>query len=200
VYPITDTALAGGRSHAQIVRLLCRGGASLIQLRDKRADDAGLLAAAVEAAREAEASGARLIVNDRCDIARLSGAAGVHLGDEDLPPEEARRLLGPDAIVGVSTHGLDEALRAARLPVDYVALGPVFATAHASVDRSPLGLEAVRRASSSIDKPIVAIGGITLDNASDVLEAGAASVAVIGDLMTAPDPASRVAAYLRLRA
>ncbi|HZI94835.1 MAG TPA: thiamine phosphate synthase [Patescibacteria group bacterium] len=200
VYPITDRAVAAGRSHADLVELLCRGGARLIQMRDKSAPpDRRLLAESRAAVAAARRHGARLILNDRADVAALCGAHGVHLGDEDLPASAARALLGADALIGVSTHSVDEAISAAREPVDYVALGPVFTTGHASVSRLPLGVDAVARAAASIDLPLVAIGGIDLSRAREVLDAGAASVAVIGDIMSALDIPARVAAYLSLR-
>jgi len=118
--------------------------------------------------------------------------------DDDLPVAEARALLGQDAIIGISTHGVDEAVSAGSLPVDYIALGPIFATAHASVRREPLGLRAVSAAAARLKVPLVAIGGIDLARAGEVLKAGAASVAVIGDLMSSPDITARTAAYLAL--
>jgi thiamine-phosphate pyrophosphorylase len=199
LYPITDRDLAGGLGHARIVELLCAGGATLVQMREKRLPDRELLAEARAAARIAREAGARLVVNDRADVAALCGADGVHVGTEDLPPREARLILGPGMIVGCSTHGVEEAVAAAKLPVDYVAIGPVFATAHSSTPREPLGLETVERAARAISLPLVAIGGIDLRNAGEVLSAGARAVAVIGDLMTARDIPARVAAYLALR-
>lgn len=198
LYPITDTAVAGGLTHAEIVRRLCQGGATLIQVRDKRLPDRRLLEAA-RGAVAAAGAGARVLVNDRADVAALAGAAGVHLGEDDLPAVAARAILGPVAIIGISTHDVESAIAAARLPVDYVALGPVFPTTHASVERPPLGVQAVARASAAIPLPLVAIGGIDLSTAREVLDAGAAAVAVIGDLMSARDIPSRVAAYLSLR-
>ena len=166
----------------------------MIQVREKRLDDGMHL---VEARRAVEAAGhdARVILNDRPDIARLAGAAGVHVGSEDLPPGEARALLGPGAMIGFSTHSPGDAIRAASLPIDYVALGPVYLTGHASVRRVPIGPEGIARAAAGCRKPIVAIGGIDPDRARECLAAGAAAVAVMGDLMTAKDISARVAAY-----
>lgn len=195
LYPIASRALAGGRSLPGIVRDLAAGGATWIQVREKDLADAAL----TREIRECQGvPGVRLIVNDRPDIALVTGAAGVHLGDRDLPAEEARRLLGPGAIVGVSTHSAAEAIAACRLPVDYVALGPIFRTSRASVTREPLGVEAVAEAARGMTRPLVAIGGIDLDRARDLLAAGATSVAVISDLMTAGDIPRRVRAYLGL--
>lgn len=199
LYPITDRTLAGGLSHADIVDLLCRGGATLIQLRDKSLPDRDLATGTKAAVAAARRAGASLIVNDRADVAAIAGAAGVHLGEDDLPAAAARALLGPGAIIGCSTHSVEDAVAASTsLPVDYVALGPIYPTPHASVRREALGVEAVARAAAACGVPLVAIGGINLERAFEVLAAGAASVAVLGDLMSCRDMAGRVAAYLAL--
>jgi len=199
LYAITDLSLSKAASHAALVELLCRGGATLIQMREKRMPDGELLRQARMAAEAARKGGARLIVDDRPDVSLLAGADGVHLGDRDLPPAAARRILKEGSVVGCSTHSAEEAIEAASsLPVDYVALGPIFATRHSSAIREPLGVAAVARAAAGVSVPLVAIGGIALDNAGEVLSAGASSVAAIGDIMTAPDIPARVAAYLAL--
>lgn len=181
VYPLTDVQLSG-LSHAEQVRLLSLGGASLIQLREKRM-------AAIEfyeQAMAAKQSGVKLIINDRVDMALAIDASGVHLGQDDMPPEAARKLLGPQSIIGYSTHNVDQAIRAAKLPIDYLAIGPIFSTMTKS-DTAPVlgldGLRAVRRAIGEF--PLVAIGGITSANARQVIEAGADSVAVISALLSA---------------
>jgi thiamine-phosphate pyrophosphorylase len=174
------------------------GGARLLQIRAKH-DPSGRL---LDEARAivARAASAQVIVNDRVDIASLSDAAGVHVGQDDLSPVEARRILGPDKIVGWSTHTPDQLDAALAEPISYVAIGPVFATSSKSTGYEPLGLapvrEAARRASVR-SLPLVAIGGITLDRAEPVLAEGAQSVAVISDLLVTNDPAGRVRAYLR---
>src|SRR2546423_15657094 len=127
LYPITDRRLSG-LSHAEQVARLCEGGARVVQLREKHLPPREFYREAEEALRVARARGAKLIINDRADIALALGADGVHLGQDDMPPEAARALLGEDAIIGFSTHNVAQAARAARLPVDYVAIGPVFAT------------------------------------------------------------------------
>jgi thiamine-phosphate pyrophosphorylase len=136
----------------------------------------------------AERSGVKLIINDRVDVALAIGAHGVHLGQDDLPPEAARKLLGAAAILGYSTHNVDQALEAVKLPIDYLAIGPIFPTT-SKPDAFPViglkGLRAVRRAIG--DFPLVAIGGITHANARDAIEAGADSVAVIGALLADPN-------------
>ena len=142
--------------------------------------------------------GASIVVNDRADLAMLAKAGGVHVGQDDLAPSDARRLLGPAALVGFSTHTVAQIEAAIREPLSYLAVGPVFGSATKDTGYSAVGVDLVStaaRVAGSI--PVVAIGGITLDTASSVLEAGATSVAVIGDLLTHGDPRARVAAYLQ---
>lgn len=187
IYPLTDVQLSG-LSHADQVRLLSLGGASLIQLREKRMPALEFYEQARAAVAVAEPAGVQLIVNDRVDIALAIGAAGVHLGQDDMPPEAARKLLGPDAIIGYSTHNVEQAINAAQLPIDYLAVGPIYSTTTKSDTAPVLGLEglsAVRRAIGEF--PLVAIGGITPTNARAVIEAGADSVAVISALLSIPD-------------
>jgi thiamine-phosphate pyrophosphorylase len=153
-------------------------------------------AAIVAAARPA---GALVIVNDRADVAAMSGADGVHVGQDDLSPALVRRIVGDGAVVGLSTHTVDQLEGALRQPVSYVAVGPVFATATKATGYEAVGLDLVRRAAPVARAqgiPLVAIGGITLETAPAVLEAGASAVAVIGDLVSAGDPAARVRAYV----
>jgi thiamine-phosphate pyrophosphorylase len=187
VYALTDVQLSG-LSHSEQVELLSSGGASLIQLREKRMPALDFYEQAKAALAVAERSGVKLIINDRVDVALAIGAHGVHLGQDDLPPEAARELLGAAAIVGYSTHNVDQALEAVKLPIDYLAIGPIFPTT-SKPDTFPViglkGLRAVRRAIG--DFPLVAIGGITHANARDAIEAGADSVAVISALLADPN-------------
>jgi thiamine-phosphate pyrophosphorylase len=176
------------------------GGATFLQIRAKGFSSAALLTVTMEVVRHAEGSGALIIVNDRADIARVAAAGGVHVGQDDLPPAAVRRVLEPTAVVGISTHTDDHVRDALRQPVDYVAIGPIFDTRTKSTGYDALGLEAVRRTAAMAGPygvPVAAIGGITLDTAPAVLEAGAASVAVIGDLLATGDPEARVKQYLR---
>jgi thiamine-phosphate pyrophosphorylase len=174
------------------------GGARLMQVRSKGAPSGRLLgetAAIVERA----AGAAQIIVNDRADVARLAGAAGVHLGQEDLTPREARAVLGQPAIVGWSTHTPAQLDAALSEPISYAAIGPVFTTTTKSTGYEAVGLERVRDAAMRAARrglPVVAIGGITLDRAESVLAQGAAAVAVIGDLLVAGDPEARVRAFV----
>lgn len=146
----------------------------------------------------AERYQAIVLVNDRADLARLSGAAGVHVGQDDLPPAAVRAVVGADAIVGYSTHDVQQIQAAAQEPVTYVAIGPVFGTRTKHTGYEAVGLDMVRTAHRLAQgRPVVAIGGITLDTAESVLRAGATSVAVISDLLTGGDPRARVRAYVQ---
>jgi thiamine-phosphate pyrophosphorylase len=149
----------------------------------------------------ARPAGAVVIVNDRADIAKLSESGGVHVGQEDLDPADARRIVGGFAVIGLSTHSIEQARVAARAPVDYIAVGPVFDTSTKETGHAAVGTALVREVRAmldkeGIDKPIVAIGGITLERAADVIRAGAASVAVIADLLSTGNPEARVREYL----
>ena len=187
LYPITDTRLSG-LSHATQVARLCDSGAPLIQLREKHLSPRAFYREAEAAQRVAREYGARLIINDRADIALALGADGVHLGQDDLPVEAARQLLGAEAIIGHSTHSVAQARTAASWPLDYIAIGPVFATATKANPDPVIGLDGVRRVREAIgpEVSLVAIGGITWDNALGVLAAGANSVAIISALWAEP--------------
>ncbi|MGA9996677.1 MAG: thiamine phosphate synthase [Pyrinomonadaceae bacterium] len=186
VYPITDTRLSS-LSHAEQVMRLSDGGASFVQLREKLLSPREFYREAEEALRVARERGVRVIVNDRVDIALALGADGAHVGQDDLAPEAARRVLGEEAIVGFSTHNIEQAMEAARLSVDYIAIGPIFATSSKEDPDAVVGLDGLRRVREAIkDLPLVAIGGITRENAREVLAAGADSVAVISALLAEP--------------
>lgn len=188
LYPITDVRLTRLK-HAEQVACLGAGGATLVQLREKHLSPREFYGQAEESLAEARRLGARIIINDRADVALALRADGVHLGQDDLGPEAARALLGEDAIIGYSTHGVEQAREAARRGVSYVAIGPVFATGSKENPDPVVGLEGVRRARAVIgDTPLVAIGGITREHARAVLNAGADSVAVISALLVPSDP------------
>ncbi len=189
LYPITDRRLSG-LSHAEQVARLIDGGATLIQLREKHLSPREFYVEAEEALRVARARGVKLIINDRADIALALGADGVHLGQDDVPPEAARALLGEGAVIGFSTHSVEQAIAAARLPVDYIAIGPVFATTSKEHPDPQVGLEGLRRVREAVPLlPLVAIGGVTRENAPSVFSAGADSLAVISALLDRENPA-----------
>jgi thiamine-phosphate pyrophosphorylase len=202
LYVICDAGVCerSGWTLADFASACLDGGARLLQIRAKQASARWLLDTAVTIVRRAEPAGALVIVNDRADLARLAGAGGVHVGQEDLTPASVRLIAGPDAVVGLSTHTVEQWEAASREPVSYIAVGPVFGTITKSTGYDPVGLAHVRRLAahtSGRGVPLVAIGGISLERARSVIEAGARSVAVIADLLTTGDPAERVRQFLR---
>jgi thiamine-phosphate pyrophosphorylase len=182
LYVLTDRVL-GGAPHADLARAALEGGALVVQVRDKELGTPELLAECRSAADACRGQSGLVVVNDRVDLALLAGADGVHLGERDLSPEDARKLAGDTLVVGLSTHGVEEALRASRRPVDYVALGPIYASS-TKPGRMALGPEAVRRVKERLGKPLVAIGGIGLARVKEVVEAGADGVAVLSAAMS----------------
>ena len=182
LYPITDRHLSG-LSHAEQVDLLIDSGATLIQLREKVDPPLRFFEQAESAVQVARDRGAKIIINDHVDIALALEADGVHLGQEDLAPEAARRILGSDAIIGFSTHSLEQARLAAYMPVDYVAIGPIFSTTTKESANPSVGLDGLARVREALGAlPLVAIGGINSENVGTVIKAGADVVAVISDI------------------
>jgi len=196
VYPILDaeTLEARGIALAAAAAAFLEGGAGILQIRRKGHWTRDFFQSAREVARLCREAGAALVVNDRADFAMLL-EAGLHLGQDDLAPRDALRLLGADTAIGFSTHNQAQLCAAGGEPVDYIALGPVFATASKRNPDPALGVEEVGRLRALVEKPLVAIGGITRENAASVLRAGADSLAVISDLV----PAEVTARALRER-
>jgi thiamine-phosphate pyrophosphorylase len=190
LYPITDSRITG-LSHAEQVEQLAAGGATLIQLREKLASPREFYESALEAMKTARRLGVQIIINDRLDIAIAAGADGAHLGQDDLPPERARAIAGPEFIIGFSTHNLKQALEANFAAIDYLAIGPVFQTSTKENPDPVIGLETIGEIKRRISKPLAAIGGITLDRAQETIAAGADSIAVISDLYSTSDIAAR---------
>lgn len=185
VYPITDTSISR-LSHAEQVAFFADGGATFVQLREKRMPALQFYEQAKAAQSVAAQRGVQLIINDRVDIALALGGVGVHLGQDDLPPEAARRLLGEEAVIGYSTHSVEQAVQATRFPIDYLAIGPIFPTATKENPSPVVGLDGVRAVRSAIGNlPLVAIGGITPANLPAVIDAGANSGAMISGLWSA---------------
>jgi thiamine-phosphate pyrophosphorylase len=197
LYAILDPS-ASPEPVISIATRLAESGVKLIQLRDKGASSGKLYSQALEYLSVLSPHGARLILNDRPDIAAMSGAGGVHVGQEDLPVEDARAICGTDAWVGVSTHNIEQLREAALTSADYIAVGPIFPTTSKQKPDPVVGLDLLRQARQLTRKPLVAIGGITIESAADVFRAGADSVAVIRDLISAPDPATRAQEYLAI--
>ncbi|MEO5859526.1 MAG: thiamine phosphate synthase [Pyrinomonadaceae bacterium] len=182
IYPITNVELSG-LSHADQVRALAEAGCRFLQIRDKSGSSLEIFDAVAESVSIADSFGMKIILNDRVDIAITTGLHGVHLGQDDLSPAEARELLGDDAIIGYSTHSVEQAIEAASLPIDYLAIGPIFATTTKENPDPVVGLAGIRKVRDAIgDFPLVAIGGIDITKLSHVLAAGADSAAIISAL------------------
>lgn len=188
-YPIVVPSRIGRGTLAEVSEFACElaaGGATLIQLREKQSSSKEIVRLAREL-RRALPSEVRLIINDRADLAVAAAADGVHLGQEDLPPDAARKIIGESRLLlGVSTHNPEQVSAALETSADYIAIGPVFATVSKDNPDPVIGLEGVRRARSLTTKPLVAIGGITVENCRSAIEAGADSVAVIGAILAHP--------------
>src|SRR5262245_27228648 len=182
-----------------LARAFLDGGARFLQLRAKAMPSGALFELARAIAELTHQAGGQLVVNDRADLARLAGADGVHVGQEDLSPSAVRRIVGDQAMVGLSAHTIEQLAAPVREPISYLAIGPVFGTASKNTGYDAVGLALVREAAGVARKagvPLVAIGGVTLDRAASVIEAGAASVAVIGDLLSTGDPEARPRAFV----
>lgn len=201
-----DVCARHGWTVPDLARACLAGGARLLQVRGKRVPSGPLLEMVDEVVAAAAGTGAVVIVNDRADIARLAGAGGVHVGQDDLPAADARTIVGPTALLGLSTHTPALVDRALAEPISYIAVGPVFATATKDTGCDPVGLDLVRYAFAAPEAgpgraggrvPVVAIGGITLDLAASVIDAGAASVSVVSDLFATGDPEARTRQYVQ---
>jgi thiamine-phosphate pyrophosphorylase len=193
-----DVTAACGWTVPDAARAFLDGGARFLQVRAKRVPSRTFLGWCDAVVAAAEPYGAAVVVNDRADIARMAGGAGVHVGQDDLPASAARALLGASAIVGLSTHTREQVTAARTEPITYLAVGPVFGSRTKDTGYDAVGLDLVQFAGAAADPamPVVAIGGITLERAPQVLAAGAASVAVIGDLFATGDPEARTRQFL----
>jgi thiamine-phosphate pyrophosphorylase len=197
LYVILDAALLP-TNPVDFSRRLLDAGARLFQYRNKTAPAREVLEASQALCLTVRQEGASFFVNDRPDIARLVGATGVHLGQDDLSVGAARDVVGPLASIGLSTHNLAQFEAAAASGADYIAVGPVFPTRGKKQPDPVVGLDLIRQAREKTRKPIVAIGGITVERAREVIEAGAAAVAVISDILAAKNPPARVRQYLEI--
>jgi len=177
---------------------LADAGVRLLQYRNKTASSRELLEGARRVASVLIPRGVTFLVNDRADVAILAGASGVHIGQEDLGVEEARAVVGAERLVGLSTHNREQFQQAAASSADYIAVGPIFSTSTKSNPDPVVGTQFIHEVRPLTEKPIVAIGGITLDRAAEVVRAGANAVAVIGDILRAPDPGARAHQYVEL--
>ena len=200
LYVILDRSVAGSRSLDDLLDLVLAGGARLVQLREKTMPAVEMLPVARRLARRCREVGALFIVNDRADIAVAADAHGLHVGQGDMPAREARALLRPGMVLGVSTHDEDQAGAAVTDGADYVAVGSIFPTT-SRVDFQLVGTDLIRRVRSAVPVPLVALGGITVDNAAEVIQAGADGVAVISAICANRNPEAATRTLLeRLRA
>jgi thiamine-phosphate pyrophosphorylase len=195
LYVILDATLLKNSPY-DCAEELAAAGVRLLQYRDKSACARDLLETSRQLVSSLNSYGSFLVVNDRPDVAALAGAAGVHVGQEDLEPEQARAVVGDKMWVGFSTHNLEQFRRAAATSADYIAVGPIFATASKENPDPVVGLELLRQVRPLTDRPIVAIGGVTLERAASVIAAGADSVAVIRDVLRARKPGERARRFL----
>lgn len=192
LYAIIDTSFIALSEAERTAVAMLEGGAKIIQLRAKDAPTGPMLEAARKIRALTVSYGALFMVNDRVDVALLSRADGVHLGNDDIPAEDARKLLGKNSIIGISTHTRDEALAAQKRGADYISFGPVFATKTKKDALSPRGLEALKQAVEAVSIPVVAIGGINEKDLADVLACGVDAVAIISDILTSKDIGAKV--------
>ncbi|MBI4169754.1 MAG: thiamine phosphate synthase [Acidobacteria bacterium] len=197
LYVITDPALSRGRSHVEIARAALEGGADAVQLRDKSSTGSNLSRWSREIQPLARKFGAVFTVNDRVDVALVAEADGAHVGQDDLPAREARRLLPRPRVLGVSAGSLEEARRAEKDGADYIGVGPVFPTATKPDAGEALGLDRLAAIAAAVSIPAIAIGGITLENIASVFAAGAAGAAVVSAVVSAEDMAAAARAHKR---
>ncbi len=197
LYVILDAALLT-ISETECAEKLAAAGVRLLQYRNKRVSARELFESSKRLSALLMPQGVTFVVNDRADVALAAEASGVHVGQEDLGAEAARSVIGDGKLLGVSTHNLEQFKQAAATSADYVAVGPVFSTSTKANPDPVVGIELIRQVRSLTDKPIVAIGGITLERAAEVIRAGADSVAVISDILLAPDAGKRARQYVEL--
>ena len=188
LYLVTDRSLSKGRATADVVREAVAGGVTCVQLREKACGTREFLDEARAVKAVLQGTGVPLIINDRVDVALAVGAAGVHLGQQDMPMADARRLGPPGWIIGVSAESVEDAVRAEGEGADYVGVSPVFATPTKTDHAPPLGLDGLRRIRAAVKLPLVAIGGIHAGNAREVVRAGADGLAVVSAIVAADDP------------
>ena len=198
IYPITYSDDPENSNHVKLAKYFLEAGIRFLQIRQGKSQDSFFYHQLLQIKTLCKPLQAQFLVNDRVDMALATGANGVHLGQDDLPVSTARKLLGPQAIIGLSTHNQQQFKAAQSEDINYVAIGPIFPTSTKKNIWDPIGLTALTEIITHSHHPVVAIGGISLEKASDVWKAGADSVAVISDIVTASNPKNRVRQYLSL--
>ena len=198
LYLVTDQSIAAGRTLTDVVAAAVQGGVTCVQLREKELNTRDFFAQAILLKELLAPYGIPLVINDRIDVALACGAQGVHLGQSDMPVEAARRLLPPEVFIGWSVETMDDVVRSAALPVDYLGVSPIHATPTKTDTQAPWGLEGLRKVRSATALPLIAIGGIHAGNARAVLSAGADGLAVVSALCGAQDPRAAAAALRKL--
>jgi thiamine-phosphate pyrophosphorylase len=188
LYLVTDRGLARGRTTLEILTAAVRGGATVVQLREKDCSTGDFIDQALSIKNFLSAQGVPLIINDRMDVAQAVKADGVHLGQTDMPLEMAKRILGDSMIIGISAESLEDAIEAEKGGADYLGLSPIYATPTKTDTAPPLGLEGLREIRKAVRLPLVGIGGLNRDNAAEVVRSGADGIAVVSAIVAADDP------------
>ena len=198
LYVIIDPQVTGGRDPFAIARAAIQGGARMLQLRDKLRDKGESLPLAHDLQKLCVEAGASLILNDHADVAAIVGAAGLHVGQTDLPVEQARQVLAPHQVLGRSNHEIEELVESERIGADHVAFGAIYHTDTKGVGRPPQGIERLLLARDAAQTPLVAIGGITAENAAPVIEAGADAICVTAAVGSAAEPEAAAAKLVKV--
>ena len=198
LYVIIDPQVTGGRDPLAVAQSAIRGGARMLQLRDKLRDKGDSLPLARSLQKRCAESGASLILNDHADIAAIVGSAGLHVGQTDLPVDQARQVLAPHQVVGRSNHEIEELVESEGMGADHVAFGPIYHTDTKGVGRPPQGIERLRLARDAAKTPLVAIGGINAENAAPVIEAGADAICVTAAVGSATEPEAAAARLVKI--
>ncbi|MCF8051543.1 MAG: thiamine phosphate synthase [Desulfobacterales bacterium] len=205
LYLVTDRGLSRGRPTIEVVAAAVRGGVTVVQLREKGAETRDFVKEALAVRRLLEARGIPLIVNDRIDVALAVSADGVHLGQKDMPIDMARKILGPDKIIGISAESVADAVAAEKAGADYLGVSPIYATPTKTDTVAALGLEGLRQIREAVDLPLVGIGGLNAGNAAEAIRHGADGIAVVSAIVSADDPEtaarelSRIVAEAKVR-
>jgi len=190
LYLVTDRSLAQGRSLEWIVDEAVKGGVTIVQLREKTCSTRTFIELAIRLRQKLKATGIPLVINDRLDVALAAEADGLHIGQHDMPYGMARKILGPGRIIGLSVENMQEVIEANQLDVDYIGISPVFCTDTKTDTCAPFGLDGIREVAALTRHPAVAIGGIHVSNARQIMQAGANGIAVVSAIVAAKDPAT----------